>query len=66
MSPRDALMLGVEHGQKVRVSAGRECGLIFEQVVVRVDERYALEFHIDTDEANAAGIRSGESVYLVD
>ena len=66
MSPQDALVLGVEHGQKVRVSAGQQCGLVFEQVVVRVDSRYALEFHIDTDEANAAGIRSGDAVYLVD
>ncbi|WP_281222843.1 phosphate propanoyltransferase [Photobacterium sanguinicancri] len=65
MSPQDALVLGVEHGQKVRVSAGQQCGLVFEQVVVRVDSRYALEFHIDTDEANAAGIRSGDAVYLV-
>ena len=66
MSPQDALLLGVEHGQKVRVSAGQQCGLVFEQVVVRINDRYALEFHIDTDEANAAGIRSGDSVYLVD
>ncbi|MCD9462261.1 phosphate propanoyltransferase [Photobacterium phosphoreum] len=66
MSPQDALLLGVEHGQKVRVSAGQQCGLVFEQVVVRVDDLYFLEFHIDTDEANAAGIRSGDAVYLVD
>jgi putative phosphotransacetylase len=66
MSPFDAELLGVVHGQKVRVNAGEQCGLVFEQVVVRVDERYVLEFHIDTDEANAAGIRSGESVYLTD
>ena len=58
MSPQDAQLLGVEHGQKVRVSAGQQCGLVFEQVVVRIDDRYVLEFHIDTDEANAAGIRS--------
>lgn len=66
MSPQDAQMLGVEQGQKVRVKAGEQCGLIFEQVVVRVDKNYMLEFHIDTDEANAAGIRSGDPVYLVD
>lgn len=65
MSPQDARHLGVEHGQKVRVRAGQQCGLIFEEVVVRVDNRYVLEFHIDTDEANAAGIRSGDAVYLV-
>ncbi|WP_299014875.1 phosphate propanoyltransferase [uncultured Photobacterium sp.] len=65
MSPQDAVQLGVENGQKVRIRAGQLCGLVFEQVVVRVDDRFALEFHIDTDEANAAGIRSGEDVYLI-
>lgn len=65
MSPQDARQLGVQHGQKVKVRAGEQCGLVFEQVVVRVNERFALEFHIDTDEANAAGIRSGDPVYLV-
>lgn len=66
MTPQDAQMLGVENGQKVRVRAGRQCGLVFEQVVVRVDSRYALEFHIDTDEANAAGIGNGEAVFIVE
>lgn len=66
MTPQDAQMLGVENGQKVRVRAGQQCGLVFEQVVVRVDSRYALEFHIDTDEANAAGIGNGETVYIVE
>lgn len=65
MTPQDAQALGVVHGQKVRVRAGQQCGLVFEQVVVRVDPRYALEFHIDTDEANAAGIGNGEAVHLV-
>lgn len=66
MSPADAQRLDLVHGQKVSVRAGQQCGLVFEHVVVRVDSNYALEFHIDTDEANAAGIGSGESVYLTD
>lgn len=64
MSPQDAARFQVENGQRVKVRAGGGCGVVFEQVVVRVSPSYALEFHIDTDEANAAGIRSGEDVYL--
>lgn len=37
-----------------------ERSLIFEDVVVRVKDSYALAMHIDTDESNAAGI-SGET-----
>ncbi|UXI00209.1 phosphate propanoyltransferase [Photobacterium sp. TY1-4] len=64
MSPQDAARFQVENGQRVKVRAGGGCGVVFEQVVVRVSPAYALEFHIDTDEANAAGLRSGEDVYL--
>ncbi|MCG7585249.1 phosphate propanoyltransferase [Photobacterium sp. OFAV2-7] len=64
MSTQDAARFQVENGQRVKVRAGGGCGVVFEQVVVRVSPSYALEFHIDTDEANAAGIRSGEDVYL--
>lgn len=64
MNQQDAVRFQVENGQRVKVRAGGGCGVVFEQVVVRVSPSYALEFHIDTDEANAAGIRSGEDVYL--
>ncbi|WP_226570953.1 phosphate propanoyltransferase [Mangrovibacter yixingensis] len=56
MSPLDALVLGVVHGQSVNVavqSDGR--ALVFGDVMIRVSEAMRLEFHIDTDEANAAG-----------
>lgn len=56
MSPLEALVLGVNHGDSVQValqSHGRS--LIFGDVAVRVNEAMRLEFHIDTDEANAAG-----------
>ena len=60
MSPLDALIYGVTHGDKVAVAIeGDERRLIFENVAVRVSLRdMRLEMHIDTDEANAAGADS--------
>ncbi len=40
--------------------------LIFDQVVVRVSDQFQLELHLDIDEANAAGVRNGEKVELLD
>lgn len=59
MSPLDALIYGVTHGDKVAVAIeGDERRLIFENVAVRVSPDMRLEMHIDTDEANAAGADS--------
>ena len=56
MSPLDALILRVSHGDRVSVAIeGDERGLIFDNVAVRVSPDMRLEMHIDTDEANAAG-----------
>ena len=56
MSPLDALILRVSHGDKVSVAInGDERRLIFDNVAVRVSPDMRLEMHIDSDEANAAG-----------
>jgi putative phosphotransacetylase len=48
---------------RVRVPGGR--GLIFEQVVVRVSEQYALEMHVDAEEGRAAGVVDFQLVELL-
>ncbi|WP_250880182.1 PduL/EutD family phosphate acyltransferase, partial [Escherichia coli] len=55
MSPQDARLLNVSNGQKVSVRSHGERQLTFDEVVVRVRNDFALELHIDTEEANAAG-----------
>ncbi len=65
MTPRDAAAFGVADGQPVKVRAGEDRGLVFDRVVVRVSDQFALEFHIDLDEANAADISNGDPAYLL-
>lgn len=65
MSPQDALQLNVANGQKVSVRNNGERQLTFNEVLVRVRDDFALEFHIDTEEANAAGLKNGAQVTLI-
>ena len=65
LSPQDARRLNVINGQKVSVRSTGERQLTFDEVVVRVRDDFALEFHIDTEEANAAGLKNGAQVTLV-
>ena len=34
--------------------------LVFDEVVIRVDDRFALDMHIDVEEGNAAGLQQGD------
>lgn len=67
LAPADAERLKLRQGDTVRIRAGaggpRE--LVFESVLARVSDKFALEFHVDTDEANAAWLKNGDLVHLV-
>ncbi|HEV8332743.1 MAG TPA: phosphate propanoyltransferase [Steroidobacteraceae bacterium] len=66
MSPQDAGRLGVQDGQSVQVKVdSRDRDLVFGDVTVRIAADFRLELHLDTDEANAAGIRNGDSGELL-
>lgn len=65
MAPKDAMAAGVHDGDIVSVKADNERGTIFNNVQIRVDNSFTLEMHIDTDEANAAQIKSGDTVRIV-
>jgi len=65
MHPNDAREFGVADGDRVRVRVPGARGLTFEQVVVRVSEDYALEMHVDVEEAHAAGIADFQLVELI-
>ena len=55
MHPDDAALFGVADKDVVEVAVGTgDRPLTFGNVLVRVSEKFKLEMHIDTDEANAA------------
>lgn len=59
MSPQEALALGLRDKDVVMVKVKGIRELIFGDVLVRVDPRYLMDMHLDTDEANAAQITEG-------
>jgi putative phosphotransacetylase len=61
MSPADAAGGGYQSGDVVSVRFGTERGGTLDGVTVRVDKTYTLEMHIDTDEANALGVVTGDT-----
>lgn len=65
MGPEDAARLGVHDKDVVSVQADNARGTIYDHVLIRVDPTFTLEMHIDTDEANAAGIQPGDRVRLL-
>ena len=66
MNTTEADVLGFKHLDRVDVALRREDrGLTFSDVIVRVSPSYRLELHLDTDEGNAAGLRSTEVALLL-
>lgn len=66
MTPEDAEAFGVNNGDIVEVqvdSDGRD--LTFADVLIRVSPKYALEMHVDTDEANAAELSRKDEGLLI-
>ena len=53
MTPFDAEYYGVKDSQSVRVTVNTARPVTFDNVVIRVSEKFALAIHIDFDEANA-------------
>jgi len=64
MSPEDALLYGVRDKSFVRVRIGGDRELVFGDVLVRVDPSFKLAMHIDTDEGNAANVKTGAQGYI--
>ena len=64
MSPADARAAGLKDKDVVSVMAKNARGTTFDEVLIRVDDSFTLEMHIDTDEANASNIKTGDAVVI--
>jgi putative phosphotransacetylase len=56
MQPSEADSMGIRNGEKISVRLVGDRSTICEGVLIRATETSALEMHIDTDEANSAGL----------
>lgn len=65
MHTSDAERFGVKDKDIVNVRVGGPRGLVFDNVLCRVSDKFALEMHIDMEEGNAAGIKNGDLVELI-
>ncbi|WP_127583874.1 phosphate propanoyltransferase [Paenibacillus koleovorans] len=62
---KEAEAWGIQDKARLRVRLNGERPLVFEDVIARVSDQFALDLHIDTDEANAAGVRTGDRAELL-
>ena len=65
MSLEDGEKFGVKDNDYVDVDAYSERRTRFFDVQVRVHKNFRLEMHLDTDDANAAGLKNGSKVSIV-
>jgi putative phosphotransacetylase len=61
---RDADHYGVKHTDHLHMRIHSRCPTVLENLVCRVDERYKLEIHVDTDEGNASDLANATKVEL--
>jgi len=57
---KEAQEMEIKNGDEIKLHVGGVRGLVFEHVAVRARDDYALDFHVDIEEANAAGIKPGD------
>ncbi|MEG0285765.1 MAG: phosphate propanoyltransferase [Vagococcus sp.] len=65
MSPQDAAKFNVVNNQEVSLKVPGIRSGVLEHVMIRVDDSFKLECHLDTDEANAMGITPGLNLEII-
>lgn len=65
MHTSDAEKYGLKDKDIVLVKVNGPRGLIFDNVLVRVNDQYALDMHLDVEEGNAAGLKNGDEVEVL-
>lgn len=65
MGPADARALGLADQDRVSVLFEGERGGRLDHFLIRVKDSYLAELHLDTDEGNAVGARTGDRVRIL-
>lgn len=65
MHTSDAEKFGVKDNDVVKIKVDGPRGLVFEEVLVRVSDKFSLEMHVDIEEGNASGVKNGNMVELI-
>ena len=65
MSPDDAAFYEVKAGDEMKLKVGGACGITLDRLLVRVDNLFKLEVHIDTDEGNACNLQPDTPCELI-
>lgn len=65
LCPETAAKCGLNNGDVVSMRTKGERETIFYNVAVRTGEKHSDECHIDTDEANASGLSSGDQIIII-
>lgn len=65
MGPGHAAELGVADQELVKIRFGGQRGGVLDNFIIRVKDEWVPEIHLDTDEANALGLHSGDHGELI-
>lgn len=65
MHTSDAENFEVKDNDLVQIKVDGPRSVVFNDVLVRVSDKFALEMHVDVEEGNAAGVKNGQLVELI-
>lgn len=65
MTNKDAQRFDIKEGEYCKVRIGGEKGTIFENVLIRINDSWKLQIHLDTDDANAAYVQNETFVEFI-
>lgn len=65
INPDEAKKYKLENVKTVKIKIDNEKGGILNNVHIRVDKKYRFELHLDTDDGNALGVKTGDEIEII-